>query len=452
MCEGLGITKFGLVSFADITHLMYSLTPYPITPIGMFFGFLLALLPLAPRKETKNPAIWMYALWVAVTNLQLFVNTIIWHQSFDIIAPVWCDISTRLQFVAPIAVRACTLVLSIQLYRLTHMNGVTFVKSRRCAILSMAFMLGFPLLIMALYIIVQPFRFTIWEEIGCIPETVSYVAYILVSGPELVFSVIAAALIPFSLMKFWQAQKNSKLTFGARSSYKRKMVIVCFDTAFNLPPLLYSVIQDILAGKENPSNASYRSWHAVHHGEAGLSHPEWGVDTILQYPASVWSKGRWAVLAIKWEEWIFVAHAVVFFAVFGTTTDMKDLVRNCVRGLGRTLRRKKSSEQGMKQMGRADNSNFVAFNSIPSARPVPRRSSLSMWSDGSQDLESGDHGALSAQTLKTDTPREDKSELLHLPPGFDTVLRSVSAPQDADSSTATDSIEAKAGLGGLDIV
>lgn len=39
-----------------------------------------------------NRAIWFYAIWIALYNFQMFVNTIIWHDNVDIVAQVWCDI------------------------------------------------------------------------------------------------------------------------------------------------------------------------------------------------------------------------------------------------------------------------------------------------------------------------------------------------------------------------
>ncbi len=44
-------------------------------------------------------------------------------------------------------------------------------------------------------IIIQPLRFDILEEFGCIPTMSSFVTYILIVGPELLFSAVAAALI-----------------------------------------------------------------------------------------------------------------------------------------------------------------------------------------------------------------------------------------------------------------
>ncbi len=76
---------------------MNGLTPYPITPIGNFIGFVLALLPLASQIRKLSLAVWGYAIWIAVANFQTFVNTIIWHDNVDVVVPVWCDIGENVR-------------------------------------------------------------------------------------------------------------------------------------------------------------------------------------------------------------------------------------------------------------------------------------------------------------------------------------------------------------------
>ncbi len=112
----------------------------------------------------------------------------------------------------------------------------------------------------------------------------SFVSYILFNGPELFFSVIAAALIrtyhihsvtlvffclflqplPFpSLIGMSVANKENlqavNHSTGTTGSYKRQMVIVCLDTAFNLPVLIVALIQDITSRKANDENLPYKS-------------------------------------------------------------------------------------------------------------------------------------------------------------------------------------------------
>jgi len=161
------------------------------------------------------------------------------------------------------------------------------------------------------------------------------------------------------------------------------MIIVCLDTAVNLPFLLVALVQDIASGKSNSANASYKSWENVHHGLGGNIPPELGLGTILQVPAANWSMDKWSVLSVKWDEWIFVFYAVVFFAVFGTTSEMKNLLLKYVRAVTRRPKAHSASEQGP---GQANPTFATAPEFRTRVRAAPHGDSLPAWSDESVDL------------------------------------------------------------------
>lgn len=118
-------------------------TPYPITPIGDFVGFILSILPLVSHRQMQawNIGIWVCAFWVGSMNFSNFLKTIVWHNNVDIVIPVWCDIGkitflsvdllhvphfcrlvTKLQVGAGIGVPACTTVLALHLFRIARMR------------------------------------------------------------------------------------------------------------------------------------------------------------------------------------------------------------------------------------------------------------------------------------------------------------------------------------------
>lgn len=105
--------------------------------------------------------------------------------------------------------------------------------------------------------------------------------------------------------------------------YRRKYLITCIDILLNLPSALVVLASEVTSGKEGAYNTPYVSWHNVHHDLGGLD-PGVSLSTIDQVPASEWSTNRFSVFGVKWNEWIYVAHALTFFAVFGTTPNMKE--------------------------------------------------------------------------------------------------------------------------------
>jgi len=190
---------------------------------------------------------------------------------------------------------------------------------------------GLPVLIMALTVIVQPTRFEIDEESGCASDMYSYVGY-LSYGPQLTSSLGCVILAPLTLRAFLRHRKEMNEYLSSSqditySKYSRLMVVACLDTLFNLPVSITIIITEILEGKGNALNNPYISWKNVHDGEGGNA-PGLSLSSILQIPASEWSSGgRWSVLAVKWDEWIYVLHAITFFLVFGTTPEMRRYYR-----------------------------------------------------------------------------------------------------------------------------
>lgn len=104
--------------------------------------------------------------------------------------------------------------------------------------------------------------------------------------------------------------------------FKRLLVIACLDTAFNLPVLILITVVSVVSGSNDSLNYPYISWKNVHDG-AGGNYPGLSLSSIIQVPASEWGIDGWTIFNVKWNEWLYVAHAIMFFSVFGTTPQMR---------------------------------------------------------------------------------------------------------------------------------
>jgi len=101
------------------------------------------------------------------------------------------------------------------------------------------------------------------------------------------------------------------------------MVIACLDTMFNLPVLIAEIVISGVEGEGSSLNHPYISWKNVHDGAGGLL-PGTSFSSIVTTSASAWSTdGMWSVFLVKWNEWLYVLHAIIFFSVFGTTPEMR---------------------------------------------------------------------------------------------------------------------------------
>jgi len=220
-----------------------------------------------------------------------------------------------------------------------------------------------PILVMALDIIVQPIRFEILEEEGCSYVEYSYVGYIIYYAPGFIASLGSALLAPLTLRTFFRHRKEMNEFLSSNQGitshkYKRLMAITLLDTIFNLPVLVIILVTSIVAGKNNPLNAPYVSWKNVHDGAGGLL-PGSSLSSILKSPAFEWSTDGWTVFDVKWDEWLYVIHALIFFGVFGTTPEMRHYYRRALWFIPERFGLKERRPSDVQTMS------DVAFNSNP---------------------------------------------------------------------------------------
>lgn len=70
---------------------------YPLVPIANFLACILVLASV-PKSMSKsmNVGIFSLAIWVAIESLITAVNSIIWADNVENVAPIWCDISKHI--------------------------------------------------------------------------------------------------------------------------------------------------------------------------------------------------------------------------------------------------------------------------------------------------------------------------------------------------------------------
>jgi pheromone a factor receptor len=69
---------------------------FPLVPIvNFFFAFLLTLL-LPWRLSSWSTALRVYTVWLIVLCTCRGINSIIWRDNVENVAPIWCDISEQI--------------------------------------------------------------------------------------------------------------------------------------------------------------------------------------------------------------------------------------------------------------------------------------------------------------------------------------------------------------------
>ena len=97
----------------------------------------------------------------------------------------------------------------------------------------------------------------------------------------------------------------------------------------------------------------------MHDGAGGLI-PGATLGSISQDPVSEWSLDKWTIFTVKWDEWVYVFHAIAFFCTFGTTPEMRSYYRAAFWFIPERLGYKR--KQVVSETATVSN---VAFNSNP---------------------------------------------------------------------------------------
>nr|AIX99553.1 pheromone receptor [Cyclocybe aegerita] len=289
---------------------------YPAFPVFVFISFVLVLIPLPWHLQAWNSGTCLYMIWTAVGCLNLFVNSIIWHNNVVDWAPVWCDIcpeiATRLIVGVSVAIPAASLCINRRLYKIASCQTATISRAqkRRAVMVGLAIGLGIPALQMALQFIVQGHRYDIWEDIGCYPTTVNTPpAYPLSFVWPNVISLISAIYCILTLREFMKrraqfsqflSSSNSSLTVNR---YFRLMCLATAELIFNIPISTYGLYLNITMRPIYP----WKSWSDIHF--------DWyTIDTI---PAVLWRSSSIMTANLELSRWSVVLCAVVFFGFFG---------------------------------------------------------------------------------------------------------------------------------------
>ncbi|KAG8215490.1 putative pheromone receptor STE3.4 [Butyriboletus roseoflavus] len=114
----------------------------PLFSVFAFISFFLVLIPLPWHIQAWNVGTRACIIWASVACLLEFINSVIWRNSALNLAPVWCDISSKILLGASMGIPAA---------RTLHQQ----TAKRRAMILDSCIAFGIPIIAMALHYVVQ---------------------------------------------------------------------------------------------------------------------------------------------------------------------------------------------------------------------------------------------------------------------------------------------------------
>lgn len=166
---------------------------YPIAALAAFlylFAFLLSIFPLMWHIRLRNISSIAFIAWFSISNFSYFVNAIVWGH--DDIQSWWsghgyCDFFIHFNVAANIGVPGSIVCILRNLAILFNRNRVAAPVSAQAKRWNMVFDIimcfGFPVVMMVLYYLVQPYRYYIFGISGCAwsydPSWLSWVIVIM---------------------------------------------------------------------------------------------------------------------------------------------------------------------------------------------------------------------------------------------------------------------------------
>lgn len=298
-------------------------------PVGAFVAAGLVLIPLPWHWGARNVAMLSTIVWLFVSNIIYAIDAIIWAGNVADSAPVWCDITTKLQVGTNMALPACCLCICIHLERIASVRQVCTSRSDkiRRMIFDATLCWLIPIIYMALHYVVQGHRFDIVEDFGCRPTVyVSIPAIFLIWVPPMTAALATLGFAAVAVRHFFRRRlmfakhlqnSNSGLTI---SRYFRLMSMAVVQMFWSLLITSFNVWFSCQNGLR-----PWISWDNVHSGFSQIAY----FPTVL-IPSSTltWTYILW---------WALPASAAIFCIFFSFGRDAMHEYRECFSWVRRAV-------------------------------------------------------------------------------------------------------------------
>nr|CAA71964.1 pheromone receptor [Coprinopsis cinerea] len=311
---------------------------YPALPVFAILGALLVLIPLPWHWRARNVATLSIIAWLFVMNVIYAVNTIVWAGSIRDVAPVYCDIATKLIIGASHALPLATLCICKHLEMVSSSRTVSYDVSdkKRRMIFEGVMCFVLPMIFMALHYIVQGHRYDIIQEFGCQPTIyISIPAIFIVWFPPLLFAVISFILAAMALHHFVRRRlvlaahlqnANSALT---PNRYIRLIAMALTIMTWNTSLTAFNLYNNVFPGLRPWTN-----WADVHSN----------FSRVDLFPTVFLPDYFIRAMMLFW--WAMPVSSLIFFLFFGFGEEAMKEYRKVGAWISRVILRRKTNEKG----------------------------------------------------------------------------------------------------------
>lgn len=275
-----------------------------------FLGIVLCCLPLRQHMQAWNAGTCLNIAWTVLACLNFFINSVIWNDNLSNPAPVWCDISTRVDIACNIAIPVAFLCTLRRIYLITTGNmpsAIATLKKRHAVMCDFTAGLGIPLVVVILAYIPQNSRFAIYEDFGCVTAISNTPVGILLRNlPQLVVSLACVVYSGLTLRHLHKkySELNEHLSSGNtinKSQYLRVLIIATLGSICVFPFSFYWFVTDWT------TVYSWQGWKQVHSNFSDVS----------LIPNSFWRANPSSQYGTEVSRWAFVFNAFAIFVCFG---------------------------------------------------------------------------------------------------------------------------------------
>lgn len=279
-----------------------------------FISFIIVSISLPWHLQAGNTATCLYIVWVSLSNLTLFVNSVLWDGNVVDRSPIWCDISGRQIIATYVAIPATCLCIQRLVYHILSdpIAGSTTTKARHRVVWDLVIGLGLPLLSLVFAYVVQPSRYVIYEDLGCRIIFKDYApATALIPTWRLGLGIISGVYGCMNMRYIWNKRQDIQTIMSSSTGsvgynhYLKLFVLSGIDILITIP---YNVWSFTTWFPISP----WPGWKAVH---------SWSKIPVI--PASVWRTNPSTNWMCELGRWISVVYAFAFFLFFGVGAEVR---------------------------------------------------------------------------------------------------------------------------------
>ncbi|KAF8491698.1 pheromone receptor [Russula emetica] len=309
------------------------LPPNELYSAFSFFGFVLCAIPFYWHFNARNTGTCLFMIWTGLGCLLQCINSIVWNKNMINRAPVYCDISTRIQVALNVAIPACSLCINRQLYRVARMKsaGITDAENRRIVIIDLLIGVGIPVLQMY---IVSANRYNIFEDFGPnISVWITLPTFFLFSAWPVAIGAVSLFHCVMAICAFYKRRRNHmQLTSGHNGGlYLRLMAISATEMLGTIPLGTFCIVFDVKLGIR-----PWKGWANMH------SH----YSEVGQVAGFTWKNVPEMATALEMFRWSLVACEFVFFALFGFAIEAREQYYRLYKLLARCISTSSSAPHG----------------------------------------------------------------------------------------------------------